>query len=311
MKREWNKLRKTKWFIPVIIVLSLVLVFVASQPSTTAESDPERVQRLTESFACPECDGQSVAESNASVAANISRFIESEVAAGSTDQEIEESLLASWGPSVLLAPSFDGVAVWVWTIPIAAAIVGALFLVSRYFPDILSARRTKGLVATVIVVATIGLSALSLGSFLGERGINDEITGAINRTPGQRISECSDRASSGDVTGGISCLDELLEQDPDNSFILANKGWLFALTARSAEDPGQIQTLNEFAIENLNRAIDLRDSNRDAFAWRAIVHDWTGSPESACEDLDRLYDLSPTELMLDLTAHLADGCATT
>lgn len=311
MKREWKKLGKTKWFIPLVIGLSLVLVFVASQPATTAETDPERVQRLTESFACPECDGQSVAESNASVAANISRFIESEVAAGSTDQEIEDSLLASWGPSVLLAPSFDGVAVWVWTIPIAAAIVGLLFLISRYFPDTLSARRTKGLVAVVIVGATIGLSALSLGSFLGERGINDEITGAINRTPGQRISECSDRAASGDVTGGISCLDELLEQDPDNSFILANKGWLFALTAQAAQDPTQIATLNEFALENLNRAIDLRSSNRDAVAWRAIVHDWTGNPASACEDLDRLYDLSPTELMLDLTSHLADGCGAT
>ena len=295
----------------MIVLASLALVFVASQPTATAETDPERVQRLTESFACPECDGQSVAESNAAVATNISRFIESEVAAGATDEQIEESLLSSWGPSVLLAPSFDGVAVWVWTIPIAAALIGVVYLVARYFPDLLSASRTKGLVAGIIVVATLGLSALSLGSFLGERGINDEITGAINRTPGQRISECSDRASSGDVTGGISCLDELLVEDPDNSFILANKGWLFALTAQAAQDPTQINTLNEFALENLDQAIELRDSNRDAVAWRAIVHDWTGSPVEACEDLDRLYELSPTELMLNLTSHLADGCSTT
>ena len=311
MKREWEKLRSSKWFIPLIILVSVAVVIVASQPTATAETDPERVQRLTESFACPECDGQSVAESNASVATNISRFIESEVAAGSTDEQIEASLVSSWGEAVLLAPSFDGIAVWVWTIPIAAALIGVIFLVSRYFPHLLSANKTKPLVAVVIVVATIGLSALSLGSFLGERGANDEITGAINRTPGQRISECSDRASSGDVTGGISCLDDLLAQDPDNSFILANKGWLFALTAQSAQDPTQIATLNSFALENLDRAIELRDSNRDAVAWRAIVNDWTGRDVAACEDLDRLYSLSPTELMLDLTGHLADSCAGT
>ena len=156
--------------------------------------------------------------------------------------------------------------------------------------------------------ATLVIIGFVLAGFLGERGVNDEITGAINRTPGQRISECTDLANSGDITGGISCLDGLLAADPDNSFIIANKGWLFALTARAAEDAGQIEALNEFAIENLDRAIELRSSNRDARAWRAIAHDWQGNEAQACADLEELYSLSPTSLMIDLTADLSSRC---
>ncbi len=307
----WSGLSRSRWLMPVIILLAVGLIITAnSTGSDSVETDPERVQRLRENFACPECDGQSIAESNAAVAATISRVIESEVAAGSTDTQIRNLLLDDWGQEILLNPTSEGIGFWVWffptlTILIAAALLGAwLFLLSKEW----KAKNNARIVVAGFIVVMLGGAAYGLTIFSGERGVNDALTGSIDRTPGQRISECQDLASGGDVQGGIVCLDELLDLDPENSAILANKGWLFALTGRSAEDPEQVEALNSFAFENLNRALELRPTNRDALAWRTVLNFWEDDLVESCQDLVELYQLSPSPDIVGLTAGIAEQC---
>ncbi|MCP5025806.1 MAG: cytochrome c-type biogenesis protein CcmH [Actinomycetia bacterium] len=104
---------------------AFALIAVATFGGGGAETDAERIQRLSESFACPQCRGESVADSNAAVAATIRRFIAQEVTAGATDTEIRDDLLAAYQTSVLLTPPADGLASLLWILPVVLAVGGA------------------------------------------------------------------------------------------------------------------------------------------------------------------------------------------
>jgi cytochrome c-type biogenesis protein CcmH len=103
---EW---RRVAWV--AVVAAALALLVVAGTDKRGAETDAERIQRLTESFACPVCKGESVADSNA--------------AAGRTDAEIRDELVAGYTTRVLRNPPADGVATLVWVLPVLMVVGGA------------------------------------------------------------------------------------------------------------------------------------------------------------------------------------------
>ena len=109
-----------------IIMAAMALLAVASLDGGGAETDSERIQRLSDSFACPQCRGESVSESNAAVSANIRQFIADEVSAGSSDEEIRNELLRGYGASVLLNPPAEGLAALLWILPVLLVVAGAV-----------------------------------------------------------------------------------------------------------------------------------------------------------------------------------------
>ncbi len=108
-----------------VLAAAVALLAVATFTGGGVETDAERIQRLQESFACPECRGESVADSNAAVAATIRQFIANEVAAGATDTEIRNDLLRAYEARVLLNPPAEGLATLLWVLPVLAAVGGA------------------------------------------------------------------------------------------------------------------------------------------------------------------------------------------
>ncbi|MDH3303436.1 MAG: cytochrome c-type biogenesis protein CcmH [Acidimicrobiia bacterium] len=120
-----------------LLVAAVALLTVASLDTGGIESDAERIQRLNESFACPVCSGESVADSNAAVSATIRQRIAEEVTNGSSDVEIRDQLVAAYGVSVLLNPPADGFAALIWILPVVVAIfaaMGAAIVFSRAGP---------------------------------------------------------------------------------------------------------------------------------------------------------------------------------
>lgn len=111
-----------------VVVASLGLLVVAAVDQGGLETDGERIQRLSASYACPECRGQSVADSNAAVAATIRQFIADSVTEGRSDREIRDQLVASYQARVLLNPPADGFAALVWILPVVLVAVGAVGL---------------------------------------------------------------------------------------------------------------------------------------------------------------------------------------
>lgn len=109
-----------------VLAASLSLLIVAAVDDGGLETDAERIQRLADSYACPECRGQSVAESNAAVAVTIRQFISDSVTEGASDREIRDQLVVSYQARVLLNPPAEGFASLVWILPVVLVVVGAV-----------------------------------------------------------------------------------------------------------------------------------------------------------------------------------------
>jgi cytochrome c-type biogenesis protein CcmH len=116
--------KRFRWLL--VAVAATGLLAVAAFEGSPNLSDGQRVQSLSERFACPVCDGQSVSESNAAVATTIREFIAVEVNNGSSNTEIRDALVQAYGTSVLLAPPSDGAAILVWILPLAVLVFGSV-----------------------------------------------------------------------------------------------------------------------------------------------------------------------------------------
>jgi len=114
------------WF--GLLASMAMLLAVATFDGSRTETQSERVQRLSESYACPECAGQSVAESNAGVANTIRQFLQNEVVAGSSDEEIRDQLVVAYGSEVLLRPPSRGISSLIWILPVVALVGGSAAL---------------------------------------------------------------------------------------------------------------------------------------------------------------------------------------
>ncbi len=123
---------RLRWL--AIAVLGVACLSIAAFDDGS-RTDDERVQDLSARYACPTCDGQSVAESNAAVAATIREFIAVEVANGTPDDEIRDQLVASYGTGVLLNPPSEGVSALIWILPVAVLVGGSAVVVNSLRRD--------------------------------------------------------------------------------------------------------------------------------------------------------------------------------
>jgi len=107
----------------IVAVLSLTFSVISESPPLT---NSERVSNLASDFACPVCDGQSLAESDVPVAKTIRATISTMVDGGSSNEGIRKFLVSKFGEDIDYNPTGDGVTGLVWVIPVAAGIA-ALF----------------------------------------------------------------------------------------------------------------------------------------------------------------------------------------
>ncbi len=119
--------RATSW--ALLGLMAVFLLGVATFDSSGPAEGDERIQHLQTLYACPQCDGQAVSESNAAVAATIRDFIRIKVNSGATDQEIRDELIRAYGGDVLLTPPAEGISLLIWILPVVVAVGGSAFVV--------------------------------------------------------------------------------------------------------------------------------------------------------------------------------------
>jgi cytochrome c-type biogenesis protein CcmH len=91
--------------------------------------DPElnqRYQNLLHEVRCPQCRTETIAESNAPIAADLRREIRKQMAEGASDDEIVEFLLARYGEFVLYRPRFTPKNYALWAGPFVFLALGGL-----------------------------------------------------------------------------------------------------------------------------------------------------------------------------------------
>jgi cytochrome c-type biogenesis protein CcmH len=120
-----------------LLAAALSSLVISTQLEGPPRTNEDRVRSLSEDFACPTCDGQSVAESNAVVAEEIRREIRRQVDEGQTDEQITAALVASYDESIDLRPRSGGVVGLIWILPVVVMFFGfaALAAVFRRWRD--------------------------------------------------------------------------------------------------------------------------------------------------------------------------------
>ncbi len=126
--------RSLVWLVLAVVLVVALLVgsgVFSSKPITNAQ----RVQAIASGIKCPSCEDLSVADSNAQTAITVRNAIAAQVAAGRTDQQIDDYLIARYGSAIVLTPPTSGWSLLVWLLPLAAGVVAlgglTLFLVRR------------------------------------------------------------------------------------------------------------------------------------------------------------------------------------
>jgi cytochrome c-type biogenesis protein CcmH len=125
--------RRLGWLALAVVVVAALLVGVTDERGPQSPGD--RARNLAESIACPQCDGQSVADSDSPASDAIREFIDDRIEAGQSDAQIRDELAASFGEHLLLTPGRSGVSSLVWTLPVVAlvaAFAGIVFAFRRW-----------------------------------------------------------------------------------------------------------------------------------------------------------------------------------
>jgi len=114
----------------IVIALSIATLSHRHQPTNS-----ERALDLAEQFACPVCEGQSVAQSDSSTAKAIRSEISKRIDQGQTNQQITTYLIDSFSESISLKPRATGVVGLVWITPVVAfvtAVAGLIVVFRRW-----------------------------------------------------------------------------------------------------------------------------------------------------------------------------------
>lgn len=112
-----------------VAALAVVVIGLAASPGTEP-TDDERVEALAATIRCPFCNGESLAESSASVAADYRALIAERVAAGRSDAEIRQEFADNFGEAFLLDTPDDGWSIALWLVPIAVLLIGVVVILS-------------------------------------------------------------------------------------------------------------------------------------------------------------------------------------
>ena len=108
----------------MLVALAAVLAALGWSARPHAQTQAERVDRITSELRCVVCQGLSVRDSPAESARQMRDIVIDRVAAGRTDEQIRDEFRANYGDWVLLAPpvlSWPGL---IWLVPVAALALG-------------------------------------------------------------------------------------------------------------------------------------------------------------------------------------------
>lgn len=122
--------RLLAWLTIAVVGVSTLVFAAVDQGAPTTNAD--RAYELAKDFACPVCQGQSIAESDVVVARNIRREIRVWVDEGRSDDFIRDQLVANFGEDIDYTPPSDGITALVWILPVVAGSVAAGGLVLAF-----------------------------------------------------------------------------------------------------------------------------------------------------------------------------------
>ncbi len=113
----------------LIVAAWIVVAMPARADEVGAMPTPElqtRYDALTHELRCMQCQNQSIADSPVGLASDLRRDVREQLLAGKTDEEIRVHMVQRYGNYILFRPPFRGSTAWVWLLPFALLVLGAI-----------------------------------------------------------------------------------------------------------------------------------------------------------------------------------------
>jgi cytochrome c-type biogenesis protein CcmH len=108
--------------LPAVLAALCLAAIVA--PAVPAQDQPNAAD-LEAELVCPVCE-TTLDQSDAPVAQRMKTFIRERIAAGDSEEEIKDALVAELGTGVLATPSKSGFGLLAWLVPLGALVAGAI-----------------------------------------------------------------------------------------------------------------------------------------------------------------------------------------
>jgi cytochrome c-type biogenesis protein CcmH len=120
-------------------LLALAAVLFVGAPMSTAwavdpqlMSDPQlqaRYEGLIHELRCVQCENNSLADSDAPIAADLRREIRGMLTAGKSNQEIKDYLVSRYSEFILFRPNYSWRNAWLWGLPGFLLLIGVVIAV--------------------------------------------------------------------------------------------------------------------------------------------------------------------------------------
>jgi len=127
--------------LPMLLALACAVPAVAQEEQSTAPyayrqlDDPAmeaRAQRLMETLRCLQCQGQSIADSDAPIAGSMRSLVRERIAAGEDPEAIRGWLIERYGDYVSYAPQLTGLTWPLFAVPLVLVLLAFLLLRRRF-----------------------------------------------------------------------------------------------------------------------------------------------------------------------------------
>lgn len=117
-----------------LLCFSLPLFAQETSPDLPLADSAQETQarQLFRELRCEVCEGQTIGDSNAALAADMRALVRSRIAAGSTPEQIKSYLAERYGEGILMSPPVVPRTLPLWLAPLLLLVLGA-GMMWRYF----------------------------------------------------------------------------------------------------------------------------------------------------------------------------------
>jgi cytochrome c-type biogenesis protein CcmH len=130
---------KIKLLILILTFISFSSILSASSKMTSKQND--RAIDLFKETRCLVCQSQTIYDSNSELATDLKLFIQEEIIAGKTDDDIKAQLVTNYGEWILMTPSLSKTNYILWFSPFIFLLIGIVVMFKYIFNK--SAKRNK------------------------------------------------------------------------------------------------------------------------------------------------------------------------
>jgi cytochrome c-type biogenesis protein CcmH len=121
-----RKRRSLLIFLAVAAIISSIWFYVFITPSQ--QTLDQRMHDVASQLKCLVCQGESVADSPATLSQQMRGVIRQQLQSGKSEQEVIQYFVSRYGDRILLSPPWQGLSLLAWLVPIALMLGGILLL---------------------------------------------------------------------------------------------------------------------------------------------------------------------------------------